>query len=166
VGSDALLIVWWRVRYYGANDLDIMVGVENGHLLIPGAERKEYTATIRINGTQRYSGQINHFHHTRWAMQFWYDVDHEVIPAHDSLYLTDTKLFPNYGWRQPTADALDGLSKDLSPFARNNFPSVMGTAGFHASIGLLPLWDALYVTSTDPRAWNSMIANALSYGRY
>lgn len=166
VGADPHLVVWWRVRFYGGNDVDVMVGVENGYLLVPGAARKDYTATITINGSVRYSGAIQHFHHTRWAMQFWYAGDPLVTPSHDGKYLTDSKLFPNYGWRNPSNSALNGLSESFAPFAQNDMPAAMGTAGFHPSIGLLPVWDALYVTSGDARAWKSMIANAFSYGRY
>lgn len=166
VGSDAHLVVWWRVRYYGGTDLDILVGVENGYLTVANPAQKNYTATITINGTQRYSGTLTHYHHTRWARQFWYVTDPQVVPGHDGRYLTDTKLFPNYGWRNPSAAALDAMSSSLEPFAQNDFPAAIGTAGYDPSIGLLPIWDALYVTSGDARAWRSMIAHAFSYGRY
>ena len=166
VGSDQHLVVWWRVRYYGGSDADVLVGVENGYLLKPNPAQKNYTVTVRINGSQRFHGALEHFHHTRWAMQFWYGAEHQVTPSHDGRYLTDTKLFPNYGWRSPSTAALNGLSSSLVPFARNDFSTAMGDAGYQPAIGLLPIWDALYVTSGDPRAWRSMVANAFSYGRY
>ncbi|MFK7967140.1 MAG: hypothetical protein AB8C46_24540 [Burkholderiaceae bacterium] len=166
VGSDQHLVVWWRLRYYGGSDLDLMVGVENGYLNVASPARKEYQAVISINGTERLNQSINHFHHTRWAKQFWYGFNPELVPSHDGQYLTDTKMFPNYGWRSPDDQALNNLNKSLEPFARNDFPPAIGMAGFHPSIGLLPSWDALYVTSGDARAWHSMIAHAYSYGRY
>ena len=166
VGSDQHLVVWWRLRYYGGADLDVMVGVENGYLTVPNPAQKNYQAVISINSSERLNKSIDHFHHTRWAAQFWYGFDPELVPSHDGQYLTDTKLFPNYGWRSPDERTLNNLSTSLEPFARNDFPPAIGMAGFHRSIGLLPSWDALYVTSTDARAWRSMIAHAYSYGRY
>lgn len=166
VGTDDHLSVWWRLRLYKSGALDIMVGVENGFLLKANPTKKDYTVTINANGTQRYQASLEHFHHTRWAKFFWYQNDPAVIPAHDGRYLTDTKLFPNYGWRDPSENALDNLLIPQSPFERGGYPAGMGAPGYSPSIGLLPLWDALYVTSGDSRAWRSMIGHALSYGRY
>src|SRR5262249_3079213 len=43
----------------------------------------------------------------------------------------------------------------------------MGGTGFQQQIGLLPLWDALYVTSgADARAYRSVIANAKALNSY
>src|SRR5690606_17463596 len=97
-------------------------------------------------------GAVEHFHHTRWAMQFWYGPDPQTTPSHDGRYLSDTKLFPNYGWRNPSETALNGLRFSLVPFARNDYSTAMGNAGYQPTIGLLPIWDALYITSGDARA--------------
>ena len=42
----------------------------------------------------------------------------------------------------------------------------MGGAGYHPSIGLLPQWDVLYVTSTASSLWGAVQRNAYSAGRY
>jgi len=43
----------------------------------------------------------------------------------------------------------------------------MGNTGYQADIGLLPNWDALYITSSaDPRAYHSVLANAMSLSTY
>jgi hypothetical protein len=42
----------------------------------------------------------------------------------------------------------------------------MGNTGFQDQIGLLPLWDALYVATTDSRAYRSMIAHAKALHSY
>jgi len=42
----------------------------------------------------------------------------------------------------------------------------MGTAGFHLSIGILPEWDVLYLTSASQKTYSGLIINAYSAGRY
>ncbi len=166
VGADPHLVVWWRVRFYGDRNPDIMVAVENGYLTVADPGPRQYRVAVSIDGIERFARDLRHLHHTRWAARFWVDQDPDVIPTHDGRYLRDTRLFPNYGWRSPSDQALNALANSLEPFARNEFPVEMGSPGFHPSIGLLPVWDALYVTSGDERAWRAMMANAFSYGRY
>jgi hypothetical protein len=47
-----------------------------------------------------------------------------------------------------------------------NYTPKMGDTGFQPQIGLLPQWDALYLTSGDSRAWKSVQANAKALNSY
>jgi hypothetical protein len=41
-----------------------------------------------------------HSARSRWTKEFWYDGRALRTVCHDGLYLSATKLFPNYGWRE------------------------------------------------------------------
>ena len=46
-------------------------------------------------------------------------------------------------------------------------PNFMGDTGYDASIGLLPEWDVVYLTSGgDPRALTAVVINGYAAGRY
>jgi hypothetical protein len=89
-----------------------------------------------------------------------------VIPKHNSQYLMDTKLVPNYWKRSPSDAKLNSLHQTYVQMSNGDMDTDMGAPGFQNNIGLLPLWDALYVTSTDPRAYYAMLANSSSMNSY
>src|SRR4029077_4473827 len=75
-------------------------------------------------------------------------------------------LVPNYWKRNPSAAALNGLGQNYSPMALVNWSPDSGDTGFQSPIGILPLWDALYCTSSDPRAYKAVVASSRSLGTY
>jgi hypothetical protein len=59
------------------------------------------------------------------------------------------------------------LYQSYAPNQAGNWTPTMGDTGFQEQIGLLPKWDALYVTSGgDARAYRSVIANAKALNSY
>src|SRR6185295_10694862 len=99
--------------------------------------------------------------HTRWTAEGWIGSDPQITPKLDTTYLIDAKLVPNYWKRNPNATALNALYQNYSPMQGGDWPANMGSTGYSPQIGVLPNWDALYVTSGgDPRAYKSVLANA------
>jgi hypothetical protein len=125
---------------------------------------------VSIGGSTVYNnsgGSLTQYAHTRWSIEGWIGSDPQVTPRHDTTYLIDSKLVPNYWKRNPGASALNGLVQSYSPMQQGNWPSNMGSGGYSSQIGLLPVWDALYLTSSgDARAYKSVLANANAINSY
>jgi hypothetical protein len=157
------LVVWFHVRLYASGRLWVRAIVDNGYLDVPPTQRN-YTPSVSIGGAVVFDNggaTLSHFGHTRWSAESWIAGDPQVTPRHDTDYLRATKLVPNYLPDAPTAARLDSLARTYAPYQRGDWTAYMPTTGFQNSIGLLPLWDALYVTSgADPRAYAAVLANA------
>ena len=154
------LSVWFYVRLYKTGDIWIRVIVENGD--VTGASNESYTAKIMVDGNVVYNKAITHYAYTRYAVEGWVSSSGpDITIAHDTEYLMRTKLVPNYWKKNTSASTLNELSQNYTPFSRCDWTERMGSAGFQNQIGLLPLWDALYLSSGgDYRAYKSVIANS------
>src|SRR4029079_12791888 len=124
---------------------------ENGWMVVASPGQKDYAVSVNVGGSTRYSGSLNHFHHSRWARVDWVGTDPAVTPKHNAAYLRSTKLVPNYGFTSPSSAAFSGLATAINPapFALGNWTATMGDTGAQAAIGILPMWEALYCTSGD-----------------
>ena len=168
VAEDSDVCVKFYVRYYSTGDTWIRVGIENGVLDGTSGTTKTYTPTVTIGSTQVYNTEVVHYGHTRWTTEGWAS----TAPAsytikHDTQYLEETKLVPNYWKNGPSESVLNDLLSDYTPMARLGWTEKMGSAGWQNQIGLLPLWDALYINSlADSRAYDSVIANAKALNSY
>jgi len=172
VGSDATLRVWFHVRLYKSGRLWIRAFCENGYVTnsVTGPSiDKTYVPTVTIGGTLVYNNggaALNHYGHTRWDAEGWIGGDPQITPQHNAAQLISTKLVPNYWQRNPSAGALNGLTLAYSPMQKGDWTQDMSNTGYQPQIGLLPLWDALYCTSGDSRAYRSVVANARSLNSY
>lgn len=168
VGSDAHLAVWFYVRLYTGNAVEIETCVENGYMKVASPTDRSYSATVTVNGTVRYSGSLTHWARTRWATVSWYDGTNgltdfaRVVPSHDPAYLCATKLVPNYALGSaPSGSYLDGLPQAIAPLGNaNHQPGSMANAGSSDHIGILPRWDAAYCTTGDARAYRAVLVNS------
>ncbi len=174
MGSDPSLSAWFEVRFWQGGDVEILPWIENGYLLKTGITQKVGTASVTISGTSRFSQSLTVLNHTRTVLcsgttfSYWLGADPKVTPRHDTAYLQKSKLVPTYGVQTPSSSGLfSQLSTSFTPFAQSNFPDVIGMAGYSSSIGLLPEWDAAFLTSgADPRALTAVVINAYAAGRY
>lgn len=158
---DASLSVWFHVRLYKAGRMWIRAIVENGYVGV--SVDKPYIPTVIIGGVTVYNNggnSLTHWANTRWMAEGWIGGDPVVTPKHPSQYLIDSKMFPNYWKRNPSSSALSAYVQTYTPLGNGNMPAGMGTAGFQPMIGLIPNWDALYITSGDPRIWKSVLVNS------
>jgi hypothetical protein len=167
VGADATLVAWFHVRLYRTGKIWIRAFCENGFVDKSKAD-KSYVPTVTIGGTAVYNPgtALNHYSNTRWDAEGWIGGDPQVTPKHNVAQLISTRLVPNYWKRNPSAAALNGLGQVYTPMSRVGWTQNEGDTGFQNAIGLLPLWDALYCTSSDPRAYRAVLASARSRGSY
>jgi hypothetical protein len=184
VGSDPTLVVWFYVRLYASGALWVRVGVENGYTMIPTVE-KDYHATLKCAGRVIFDGDLKHWARSRWTQAFWYDGRPLVAPQHDGAYLMSTLLFPNFGY-VPTETAFsysaaqyvssawwDGANGQQSnpvlevvPMGLANQRPDMTPGGYSPTIGIVPLWDALYLLSGREDMYRCAIANASAAGTF
>jgi parallel beta-helix repeat protein len=177
IGGSPGLNVWFYVRFYKAGRIWIRAIVENGYLNVStdnGTTIPNITQTylplvnIGANGVYNNNGlPLTHYGFTRWSAEGWVSGGFpDVIPKHNSQYLMDTKLVPNYWKRSPSATVLNSLLQTYTQMSNGSMNANMGDTGFQSMIGLLPTWDALYVTSTDSRAYYAVLANSSSLNSY
>jgi hypothetical protein len=177
LGGAPGLNVWFHVRLYKAGRIWIRAIVENGYANVStdnGNTIPNITQTyipsvvIGANGVFNNGGvALTHYGFTRWSAEGWVSgFFPTVTPKHNSQYLIDTKLVPNYWKRSPSATALNALHQTYVQMSNADLDQNLPGPGFQNDLGLLPLWDALYVTSTDSRAYNSMLANSSSFNSY
>lgn len=192
LGGSPHLMAWFEVRFYGGNVVHVLPWVENGWTRVAGCAGLAGRLTFTLNGSLLFDAQDVHLaNHCRVVAQdavgvgHWAGTANDLYAAPDPEYLQLSLLVPSYF--ADTANStrnLDGLAQRYSPALfgqlttsprdslgngtqNGDFDAAMGAGGYHAGIGLLPAWDAFYLTSrADQRAWRSVIANAFGYGRY
>lgn len=192
LGSNPHLMAWFEVRYYGGNTAHVLPWVENGWVRVGECAGQAGRLTFSLNNTVVFDQSDVHIaNHCRVVAQDGVGVGHwtggtpDLYAAPDPQYLQLSLLVPTYFADTANSTArLDGLAQRYSPALfgqlttsprdtggngtqNGDFDAAMGAAGYHAGIGLLPEWDAFYLTSrADQRAWRAVVANALGYGRY
>lgn len=163
------LSVSFHVRLYSSDDIWIRATVENGLLTTDGTSNESYTPFIEIDGDTVFSNggaSLTHYANTRYAYEGWIGNDPDIYISQDCDYLESTGLVPNY-WKDASETALNGLDTIYTINSNEGWTASMGEAGFQDQIGLLPLWDALYITSDgDRRAYKSVIVNAKALNHY
>lgn len=190
--GNAHVIGWMEVRFYGGNKVQVLPWVENGFTRVAGCAGQIGTLTFALGGATRFTQAGVHVgNHCRVVAQdtagcgHWAGVAPDLYVAPDPSYLQDTRLVPRYSAdTSASTSRLNGLTQAYSPTTygqlassprdvlgngTNNgeFDAGMSNAGYHAGIGVLPEWDAFYLTSkADQRARNAVLANAMGYGRY
>ena len=174
IGADAHLVAWIEVRLYAGGAVEVLPWVENCYVMVAGSTNKSETYTFTLGGTQRFSAAIDLLNHTRTPLisgselRYWLGTDGLVSVSHDRAYFSSTKLVPAYRITVPDSHAsVTALPTTFSPLAQGNFPAGMGAAGYHKSIGVLPAWDAVYLSnSTSPIPWSAIQRQGYSAGRY
>ena len=173
VGSDAHLVAWLEVRLYAGGAIEVLPWVENGFINVAAPGERVATYTFTLGGSERFNRSVALFNHQRTPLisgamlSHWLGSDPGVTVSHDASYLQSTRLVPTYRANvSPTAAAVTSQPTSFQPLQQGSYPAGMGGAGYHPSIGLLPQWDVLYVTSTASSLWGAVQRNAYSAGRY
>lgn len=127
-----------------------------------------------------------HWSRTRWTREFWHDGRPLRAPRHDGAYLINTRLFPHYGYpgqspsaftydpQQSVASAwFDGANGQrstpvltVSPLDYANQRPDMRPGGYSPTIGIVPLWDVLYLLSGREDMFFCSVANACAGGTF
>jgi hypothetical protein len=174
IGSDAHLVAFVEARVYADGSTEFFPPwVENGYLRVAGPTNKSATYTCTINGSQVYTGAIDLKNHQRTplisgaSLSYWVGAaDPGIVAQHDRAYMQQTRQVPNYSAvTSPTSSVVTSQPSTFTPLQQGSFPSGMGAAGYHPSIGVLPAWDALYFTTTASM-WAVIQRQGFSAGRY
>lgn len=161
---------WFYVTLFRDGRMHVRVQVINAAL--GEWKHKTYKPTITIGEQVVYSkadAAMSHQPSREYAAEAWIGEDPQIEYDFDTDYLRQTKVFPNL--RPPRAKAsekvLNGLAQQYTPFGKAGFTAGMSAPGHHNEMGVLPQWDALFLTTGDQRAYRSVITHAnaiLSYG--
>ncbi|XVJ69949.1 MAG: hypothetical protein HEQ39_10020 [Rhizobacter sp.] len=191
-GTNAHLIAWFEVRLYAGGAVQVLPWIENGWTRVASKAGQAGTLTFTLGGTTRFTQADVHIAaHCRVVAQdvqgvgYWLGTAPGLFVCPNPAYIQETGLTPSYLVDTSTATTrLNGLTQAYSPTAygqlvgsprdvggngTNNgeFDAGMASAGYHSGIGVLPEWDAFYLSSGgDVRALKSVISNAMGYGRY
>ena len=173
VGTDRHLVGWLEVRLFAGGAVEVLPWIENGYLNVAGPTNKSATYAFTLGGKQRFSAAIDLPNHCRTplvsgaALSHWLGTDPAITPKHDVTYMQATRLVPSYRAQvAPNAPVLVNLPIAYMPLQQGSYPTGMGTAGYHPSIGLLPEWDVLYLTSSSSAPYAAVQINAYSAGRF
>jgi len=174
LNANAYLVAWLEVRAYKGGRVEVLPWIENGYLRLKGGGEYSGTATFGLIGGGGFEQELHLLNHQRAVLAsgstltYWVGGDPQLTPQHDTDYLMSTRQLPNYGAHTASNSPLfDRLASSYTPLAQADFPVYMGASGYHPSIGLLPEWDAAYLTSgADPRAWRAVMINGYAAGRY
>lgn len=182
VGGGTLLSVWFHVRLWADGTMWVRAIVENGYLdngsgaAASNADRS-YVPTVSVGGSNVYTNggaSLAHYKNTRWSVEGWIGTNPQVTFTHDVTYIDATKLVPHYGWRTPSEDAYDTLifgngvptawsTATYTPMMQGDVmphQNGQGEGGYGPHIGLLMVWNALYLTSGDRRALDFTLNNS------
>lgn len=172
VGTDAHLVAWLEVRLFANGAVEVLPWVENGYLYVANPSSKSATYSFTLGGTQRFSAAIDLPARARTvllsgtALSHWLGNDPDLNVKHDTAYLQATLQVPTYGATvAATSPLVASLPGSFTPLQRGNYMEPMSNTGYAVSIGLLPQWDVLYLTSNAGAAYAGLIRNAYSAGR-
>lgn len=174
VGSDAHLVAWMEVRLFSSGAVEVLPWIENGYLRVAGPSVRVTSFGFSLGGTERFRAAIELPNHCRTplvsgtTLSYWLGSDPDVVATHDTAYLQASELVPTYfGATAASAAVVTALPSSYVPLQQGSYASTMGTAGYHGSIGLLPEWDVLYLTTGgSSRTWRALQYNAYSAGRF
>lgn len=175
VGGGTLLSVWFHVRLYADGRKWIRAIVENGYLddgagAVAANADRSYVPTITIGGVVVYNNSgaaLSHYKNTRYSAEGWgIGSDPQITPAHDVAYLRDSKLAPNYFWRNPSETTLNSLTQTYTQMSNGPLQSGMSAPGDYPGIGILPQWNACYLVTGDPRPYRATLVGSSCLNSY
>lgn len=172
VGSDATLVGWLEVRLWNTGAVEVLPWVENGYVLVAGHTSKSATWTFTLGGSQRESLAFDLPARTRAVLvsgtkvAHWLGTDPDVTVRHEAAYLMRTKLVPYYSQTSPDSAVSAWSDSITSPQEQGRFPAALGGAGYHSGIGLLPQWDAMYLTNGSAKVWRIVQQQGYRAGRW
>lgn len=173
IGTDAHLVACLEVRAWATGDIDVLPYVENGYLRVAAPGQRSATYTFTLAGTARFSALIDLLNHQRTPLldgvllSHWVGADKAFNVKHDSAYMQSTELVPTYAAViSPTSGLVTGAPTTFTPLQLGRYEAYMPGTGYSPSIGLLPQWDVLHLTSTASSTWELVQRQGYSAGRF
>lgn len=162
------LSAWFHVRLFADGRVWARAIVENGYLdngagAVAANTSSSYVPKVVIGATTVYDNggaALTHHANTRWSADGWIGGNPAITAMPDVTFLRASKLVPGYGFTAPSAGTLASIEQSYSPMAQGSIVAAMSNSGASSHLGLLPLWDALFCTSGDVRAYRAVMANS------
>jgi hypothetical protein len=166
--ADPHLYVQFGIRSYGKDKpVRVDVVVENSWAYVPGPRTEFYDAQIVSNGKPVYTSgtTISQPSHTRWRFGFWWDAPVSTYVRQNLAYLKKARVIPNYAALTIAPSAMTELSQKFEaawhfPMSAGLIEKYMPETGGRWDIGPLPHWQALYLLTMDPRAYEITLETA------
>lgn len=178
VGTDAHLVLWLEVALYSNGDVEVFPWIENGYLQVAGPTNRSDTYTLTIGGVQRFSQAIDLPHHCRTPLigssspaggaelSYWLGTQRRVRVKQQRSYLDKTQAVPAFMADVSFPTWTGDTTATYQPLQQGQYRSFMSAGGSSGAIGLVCRWHAAYLTSDDPVAYESMLRQDYSHGRY
>lgn len=174
--TDRDLRVWWFVRLYSDDRIEIETRVTNGWLMESATHRQlGYTATVTINGSSRFSGAVTHIPWAQWSRVDWYGTDPAVlVTLARSQFVAAQVVAPYVDSAIPSGQvaALHNATRSgaygPTPMDRGAFPTGWGSGGESATdnLGLLNYTSAAAMTTGTEATLYAALAQDRMHGRY
>jgi hypothetical protein len=165
---DPHLAVRFGIRCYGRDHpLRLEVVVENDWTFVPHPRTEFYDARIQMGGKTVFTKSgIVQPSQTRWRKGFWWGEPISLYVKQNLDYLKKASVVPNYAPDLRVSDA--ALTRqyrrfeesDRSPMAAGIITKYMPMTGGRPDIGPLPQWQAMYLLTMDPRAYEMVLQTA------
>jgi hypothetical protein len=166
--ADPHLHAQFGIRSYGKNrPVRVDVIVENDWAYVPGPRTEIYDAQITANGKSVYTSgaTISQSSHTRWRFGFWWDSAVSTYVRQNLSYLKKARVVPNYAAITVAPSAITELTQRFEaaphfPMSPGLIEKYMPETGGRWDIAPLPHWQALYLLTMDPRAYEVTLETA------
>ncbi|HEX4078378.1 MAG TPA: hypothetical protein VHX61_05840 [Rhizomicrobium sp.] len=160
--------VRFGIRCYGrGRPLRLEVIVENDWTFVPHPQTEFYDAEIRAGGKTVFAqAHMAQSSQTRWRHGFWWSEPVALYVRQNLDYLKKSGAVPNY---DPDLSIPESVVADLydrfrrshhGPLQAGIIMKYMPTTGGRPDIAPLPQWQALYLLSMDPRAYQVTLQTA------
>lgn len=170
------LHVMYYVRVYKYGAVEVETVVENGWTYVNNPPELKYSVRFDMNGQTRGSyTDLVMKHHTRFSRVDWVGTERLVYPVHNTRYLSDSRVFPNYRDGTPLNSAWENIlpmpayedALRPTPFLQYDLTLNMQNPVGNGALAIIPSWDVMYMMgSTDTRAYPKMEQNARAVGMY
>ena len=180
--TDAHTSVWFYVRAYSSGDVEVETAVENGWWMVASPGRRNYTATVTIAGSTRYTGTgLAQYHHTRWSRVDWAGADPATVVSQDTDHLQSVRGLPTLAvaaldaacyTTMPQTGATKyaswtrALAEQPTPFTLANMPNDMGLGGYNDNVNIFAPWEMAYLVDGDLRALYAILGNTRAGGYF
>lgn len=170
IAGHAHLSAWFEVRCWSDGAYEILPWLENGWWNVAGPTAFTGTVRFSLGGVEQVSSSLTVYSHQRVALLKTTALPYRVGGTwaevlHNPAYLQSTDLVPSYHGNV-NGSVISAMVQDYTIAGLGSGSSSMGSGGYSPTLGLLPEWDAIYVSSADRRARRCTMVNGFTDGRW
>lgn len=171
-GTDAHRMLRLELCLYANGEVEVFPYVENGWLMVPGPTHKQARFVVQLNGRTCFDRVVALGHHTRTplidgrALAYWTVPEPRVAPRQERQHLIASQRVVRPDPTAHYASWTGPANTSFQPLQRGLFRIGMYGGGHCEGIAPQPGWEVAYLVSDDPLAYESMLRQGWSWGRY